>query len=262
MAAANPNTVVVLNTGDPVFMPWVDDVKAILEMWYPGQRGGPATANVLLGHVNPSGKLPGHLPGRIGSAAALAAGRSQLHGHHRSTAIARSTPARPQPGFISVTNHNYRTIDYTTNGIFVGYRWYDQNKVTPLFPFGHGLSYTKFSYSRLSVTPAADGGLDVSFRVHNVGNADGDEVAQVYIGPAGDAPAGSSSHRTRSPAFDRVSLKNGEKQDVTLHIAPRQLSYWSTDAHDWVVGTGTRTVSVGSSSRDIRLEADAVVAAP
>ncbi len=260
VAAANPNTIVVLNTGDPVFMPWVDDVKGVLEMWYPGQRGGPATANVLLGSVNPGGKLPVTFPDGSGTQPRW----PQDDPGCTDPSINGNCPLYPgkaQPGFVS-GNHSYRTIDYTQNGILVGYRWYDHHAVTPLFPFGHGLSYTKFNYSRLRVTPSADSGLDVSFRVHNVGETGGDEVAQIYIGPPGDQPAGVDFASRALVGFARVSLKNGAKQDVTVHIAPRQLSYWSVAEHDWVVGTGTRTIYVGASSRDTRLQADAVITSP
>jgi beta-glucosidase len=260
VADANPNTVVVLNTGDPVFMPWVDGVRAILEMWYPGQRGGPATANVLLGAINPGGKLPVTFPD--GSAARPR--WPQDDPGCTDTSINGNCPLYPgvaRPGFIS-GNHGYRTIDYTTNGIFVGYRWYDRHAVTPLFPFGHGLSYTKFDYSALRVSPSSDGGLDVSFRVRNIGQEDGDEVAQVYIGPPGDQPPEIDFAPKALVAFERVSLRKGEKQHLTLHVAPRQLSYWSTESDEWVVGGRTRTVFVGSSSRDVRLTAEAVVAAP
>jgi len=224
---ANPRSVVVLNTGDPVSMPWVDSAAAILQMWYPGQEGGWATADLLLGNANPGGKLPVTFP--------VSDDDTQVAGH-------------PEM---------YPGVDdeqYYSEGIFAGYRWYDAQGIEPLFPFGHGLSYTKFDYSKLSVSPTSDGGFDVTFRVHNVGNFDGDEVAQVYLGASSAVPSGVQMAEKALVAFRRVSLKNGEWQDVTLHVAPRWFSYWSADADEWVVAGGSREVLVGSSSGDLRLQ--------
>ncbi len=254
VAAANPNTVVVLNTGDPVWMPWANSVKAILEMWYPGQMGGVATANILLGTANPGGKLPVTFP-------ASATAFPQYDPNCNPSLITTNPPVDGncplypgvyKLGFLGLTNHSYKTIDFTTNGIFVGYRWYDKHDVTPLFAFGHGLSYTNFNYSKkLVVTPAADGGFDVKVTVRNVGPVDGDEVVQVYIG-AGKVPAGVQMAEKALVGFERVSLKRGQTQTITIHIAPRQLSYWSVDSHAWELATGFRTLMVGSASDDIR----------
>lgn len=224
---ANPRSAVVLNTGDPVSMPWVDDAEAILQMWYPGQEGGWATADLLLGNANPGGKLPVTFP--------VSDDDTQVAGH-----------PEMYPG---VDNE-----EYYSEGIFAGYRWYDAQDIEPLFPFGHGLSYTKFKYSKLDIAPADDGGFDVSFRVHNVGKKYGDEVAQVYIGPSSEVPGEVEMAEKALVAFERVSLKNGEWQDVMLHVAPRQLSYWNADTDEWIVAGGSREVFVGSSSRDIRLD--------
>jgi beta-glucosidase len=260
VAAANPNTVVVLNTGDPVFMPWVNQVKAILEMWYPGQMGGPATADLLLGNVDPGGKLPVTFPPD-------ATHFPQYDPNCNPAAISTNPPNDGNcplypgvytPGFIS-GNHSYKTIDYQTNGIFVGYRWYDKNNVTPLFPFGFGLSYTQFKYSKLSITPTNDGGFDVSFRVQNVGNYTGDEVPQVYVGPSSQVPAGVQQAVKKLVQFDRITLAPGHFQDVTLHVNAQSLSYWSTASNYWVVGAGNRPVMVGSSSRDIQLKGSVAV---
>jgi len=213
-------------------MPWIDSAAAVLEMWYPGQEGGWATADLLLGNANPGGKLPVTFP--------ISDDDTQVAGH-----------PEMYPG---VDNE-----EYYSEGIFVGYRWYDAQDIGPLFPFGHGLSYTKFKYSKLSVSPADDGGFDVSFRVHNVGNYDGDEVAQVYIGSSSQIPAGVQMAEKALVAFKRISLKNGEWQDVSLHVALRQLSYWSVDSDEWVVAGGPRAIFVGSSSRDIRLQGAAEI---
>jgi beta-glucosidase len=250
VAAVNPNTVVVLNTGDPVFMPWVKDVKSILEMWYPGQMGGPATADLLMGNANPGGKLPVTFP-------ADATHYPQYDPNCTDTSTNGNCPLYPgvaQTGFLGTDPHSYRTIDFTTNGIFVGYRWYDKHNVQPLFEFGHGLSYTKFKYSKLSINPASDGGFDINFRVQNVGNDAGAEVPQVYVGPSPDAPTRVQQAVKKLVQFDRIVLDPGHWQDVTLHVTQHELSYWSTTTNDWAVGTGKRTVYVGSSSRDIRLQ--------
>jgi beta-glucosidase len=135
----------------------------------------------------------------------------------------------------------------------MGYRWYDQNGVEPLFPFGFGLSYTTFDYSRLRAWPSRDGGLDVSFRVRNVGDVTATEVPQVYLGPSTQVPAGVQQVPRQLVQFDRVTLAPGRAADLTLHVASRQLSYWSTERQDWLVGAGDRTVYVGSSSLDLPL---------
>jgi beta-glucosidase len=180
-------------------MPWKDQVASILEMWYPGQEGGWATGDVLLGRVNPSGRLPVTFPRRIEDA--------------------------PPAG------------ETYTEGIAVGYRWYDQQKLEPLFPFGHGLSYTSFEYSNLVVA-----GQEVTFTLRNTGKTRGSEVPQLYLGP-----------KRSLAAFRRVELAPGATCRITIHIDQRAFSYWSTEKHDWVQLEGSRPVYVGASSRDIRL---------
>lgn len=251
VASANPNTIVVLNTGDPVLMPWADGVAAILEMWYPGQMGGIATANVLLGEVNPGGKLPVSFP-------VNGTTYPQYDPNCTDTSLNGNCPLYPgkaELGFLGETNHSYRTIDFTTNGIFVGYRWYDKQGVDPLFPFGHGLSYTQFKYSDMTVTPTDGGGIDVSFLVRNVGPMKGSEVPQVYVGPSSTVPDGVQQAEQKLVQFDRITLGSGQAAYMTLRVTARELSYWSADQHAWVLGTGTRAIYVGSSSRDIRLQA-------
>ncbi len=261
VAAVQPNTVVVLNTGDPVLMPWVNSVRAILQMWYPGQMGGVATANILVGTANPGGKLPVTFP-------ASATAYPQYDPNCNPLLITSNPPVDGncplypgvyKMGFLGLVNHGYKTVDMSANGIFVGYRWYDQHDVKPLFAFGHGLSYTEFNYSKkLVVTPTADGGYDVKVSVRNMGPMDGDEVIQVYLG-AGQAPAGVQMAEKALVGFERVSLKKGQTKEVTIHIAPRQLSYWSVDAHDWVKATGQRALLVGSGSDDIRAKSSVLV---
>jgi beta-glucosidase len=255
VAAANPNTIVVLNTGDPVLMPWIDQVAAVLEMWYPGELGGPATANVLRGRSNPGGKLPETFPASATAFPTYDPGCTD-------TSITGNCPLYPgvaMPGFVSGL-HGYRTITaMDVNGIFQGYRWYDEHHVAPLFPFGYGLSYTRFTFSNLSVAPSFDGGIDVRFRIRNVGSRRGAEVPQVYIGPSPDAPAGVQQAVHKLVGFDRVSLTPGQAATVTLHVPVRQLSYWSSAGQQWVLGTGARQILVGSSSRDLPLQATTTI---
>ena len=212
VAAVNTRTVVVLNTGGPAAMPWKDRVRAILETWYPGQEGGWATARLLLGRANPSGKLPVSFPARL-------------------------EDAPP------------RTPVYS-EGISVGYRWYDARGIEPLFPFGHGLSYTRFVYSGVAVK-RAPGGVDVAFTVRNAGPRKGAELAQVYLGPPEGAPVEMAPQSLAAVA--RLELAPGQSRRVTAHLDIRALSYWSAEKHAWVVAAGGRTLHVGSSSRDIRL---------
>lgn len=231
VAAANPNTIVVLNTGGPISMPWRDKVRAVLEMWYPGQEGGWATADILLGKVNPGGKLPITFPAKASDTPALA-------------------PGHPER-FDGV---NERVV--YSEGIFVGYRHYDQNRIAPLYPFGYGLSYTSFSYSGLKVAPAGDG-IDVSFAVKNTGRVAGAEIPQVYIGPPSRPPVPMAPKALAG--FSRIELQPGEARTVSVHIPRRQLSYWSVERHDWQIAGGRRPIYVGASSRDIRLAGAAVV---
>jgi len=230
VAAVNPNTIVVLNTSQPVALPWIDKVKAVLEMWWPGDEGGWSTANLLAGKASPAGRLP------------------VTWGKHLEDYPA-TDPKHPERSFKGVDG---RTV--YTEGVNVGYRWFDKEKIAPLFAFGHGLSYTTFAYSGLKVEKASDGGLDVSVAIKNTGNVDSDEVPQVYLGAPTEIPAGVQFTVRSLVAFDRIHLAAGEARTATLHVAPRQLQYWSTKEGKWVTATGKRTVSVGASSRDLRLE--------
>lgn len=261
VAAANPRTIVVLNTGDPVVMPWVADVAAVLEMWYPGQRGGPATARVLLGEVNPGGKLPMTFPADPTRIPTFGADCNP-------GAISTTPPADGNcplypgvflPGFVTGP-HGYKTIDFTTNGISQGYRWYDRFEIEPLFSFGHGLSYTQFQYTDLDVDDARSGGLDVSFVVRNVGHRTGSEVPQVYVGAPSHATPGVDFAVKQLAGFTRVVLRPGQATRVTVRLDRRDLAYWSVVQHDWVLAGGRRAIFVGASSRDIRLRSEARVA--
>jgi len=230
VARANPRTVVVLQTGNAVLMPWIGDVSAVLETWYPGQDGGDATAALLLGQANPGGKLPVTFP--------------------REASDAPTADSTRYPG---VDGH----AAYS-EGIFVGYRWYDAHDIAPLFPFGHGLSYTTFQYEDLDVRPSGDG-LAVSFTVRNTGTRPGTEVAQVYLGAVPDPPAPMAVKSLAG--FRRVELAAGESRRLRVHVDGRSLSYWSVAEHRWRRAIGVRPVLVGSSSRDIRLRGSADVGA-
>ena len=227
----NPNTIVVLNNSQPIALPWLDKVKAVLEMWYPGDGGGVATANVLLGRDSPAGRLPFTWAERL----------DQYVSHD---------PAHPERSSDGVDGKTT-----FSEGIFVGYRWFDAQKIEPLFPFGFGLSYTTFEYSGLKVENAEDGGLDVKFRLRNTGTVASDEVPQVYL-DAPEKPQGCAQFAVRAlVAFDRVHLNAGETKALTLHVPSRLLEYWSTKANRWVRTAGPRKLQVGASSRDLRQEA-------
>jgi beta-glucosidase len=251
IAAANPNTIVVLNTGDPVAMPWLAQVRAVLQMWYTGDEGGWAAANLLLGRVTPAGRLPFSWPRRL----------------EDTLAHDRAHPERSSAGVDGKTSYS--------EGLFVGYRWFDHQRVEPLYPFGYGLSYTRFEYRSLQLTPTAHGGLDVAFTISNAGPVRGDEVPQVYLTAPDRAPLdGAPSDAAPSDAaavngaddgaqfalrslvaFDRITLAAGQSRRVVLHVPLRRLQYWSEAAHGWRLAEGARAIEVGASSRDIRLTA-------
>jgi beta-glucosidase len=218
VATANPRTIVVIESGNPILMPWKDKVAAIVAAWYPGEAGGRAVANVLFGKVNPSGKLPFTFPVRD-----------------------EDTPTWAGTGILSKDPVYSEKLD-------IGYRWYDAKKIAPLFEFGYGLSYTHFTYSNLSVTRDADHTLHLSFSVKNDGALAGAEVPQVYLGVdyAGEPPL-------RLGGWSKINLKPGELQQVNITVSPRTQSIWDTSANDWRVIPDT-VVYVGSSSRDIRLK--------
>lgn len=230
VAAVNPNTIVVLNVSQPVAMPWIDKVKAVLQMWWPGDEGGWATARLLLGKSSPAGRLPMTWGKRLEDYPA-------------------TDPQHPER---SHTGVNGKTV--YSEGVDVGYRWFDRQKIEPLYAFGHGLSYTRFEYSNLRVAKCGDGGLDVAVTIRNTGAVESDEVPQVYIGAPQTIPAGVQIPLRTFAAFDRIHLLPGASQRVTLHVQPRQLQYWSTASNGWVMAHGARVVAVGASSIDVRLQ--------
>jgi beta-glucosidase len=219
VAAANPNTVVVVTSGSAVRMPWAGSVRGIIESWYPGQEFGTAIAALLYGDVNPSGKLPVTFPASLADVAARTAAQ--------------------WPG----TNN---TVQYS-EGIDVGYRWYDRQNITPAFPFGFGLSYTTFGYANLAVgAPDAAGNVAVSFDVTNTGTRAGAEAAQVYV--AQPAVTGEPPKNLRG--FAKVSLAPGQTQRVSVTLDARSFQHWNNGA--WTTTAGSQ-ILVGASSRDIRL---------
>ena len=232
IAAVNPNTIVVLNTSQPVALPWAGKVKAILQMWWPGDEGGWATAKLLLGRANPAGRLP------VTWAKTL-------------QDYAPGDPRHPERSSVGVGGKTA-----FSEGLDVGYRWFDRQGVAPLYPFGHGLSYTTFTYSALSVAKAADGGLDVRVAIRNTGGVAGDEVPQVYLSAPANGPTGMVFPVRKLVAFDRVSLAAGQARTIRLHVPLRQLQSWSATEHRWVKPPGTRTISVGASSRDLRVRTE------
>ncbi len=232
VAAANPNTVVVLNISQPIAMPWLDQVKGVLVTWWTGDKGGEATADLLTGRVSPGGRLPFTWGKRLADYPA-------------------SDPAHPErsaEGVGGVTTYS--------EGVDVGYRWFERKVIEPLYPFGYGLSYTRFDYSGLSIHPSADHGLDVAFTVRNVGSVAGDDSPQVYLSaPAGGAP-GAAFPLKALAGFSRLSLKPGRAQTVSIHLPPRRFEYWSSADHAWRRADGARTLWVGPSSKDLPLSAD------
>ena len=219
VAAANPNTVVVVNSGSAVTMPWAGPVRGIIESWYPGQEYGNALASLLFGDVNPSGKLPVTFPASLAD-------------------VPAHTTAQ-WPG-------QNGTVQYS-EGIDVGYRWYDRHTITPLFPFGFGLSYTTFGYANLTVgTPDTAGNVAVSFDVTNTGTRAGSEVAQVYVGQ----PAATGEPPKNLRGFAKVTLNPGQTQRVTVTLDARSFQSWTAG---WSTAAGSNQILVGASSRDIRL---------
>lgn len=228
IAAVNPNTIVVLNVSQPVAMPWLGKVKAVLQMWWPGDEGGWATADLLAGKVSPAGRLPFTWAKELTDYAPL----DPKH------------PERTAKGIDGKTTYS--------EGVNVGYRWFDKEGIEPLFPFGFGLSYSHFEYSGLKTTLVPDG-LEVKFRVKNAGAVESDEVPQVYLGKPEQKQAGDFPLHALV-GFDRIALKPGETKDVTIVVPKRRLEYWNTGANKWTLAEGERAVLVGKSSRDLPLK--------
>jgi beta-glucosidase len=222
VAAANPKTVVVLETGGPATMPWLGQVRAVLEAWYPGTELGNAIAGVLFGDANPSGHLPITFP--------------------------KSEADLPTAGSPAQQSDTSPELDYS-EGLKIGYRWYDSQGIAPLFPFGFGLSYTTFGYSGLKVSGSPRTGATVTFTVENTGSRSGADVAQVYVG----FPAAADEPPRQLKGYKRVQLAPGGSQTVTVSLDRRAFSYWDSSFRSWNVAPGCYTVRVGDSSRTLPL---------
>jgi beta-glucosidase len=223
VAAANPNTIIVLETGNPVAMPWRDHARAIVQAWYPGQAGGQAIAEVLAGTINPSGRLPLTFPADL-----------------------TQTPRPDLPG-LGTAWGTPTTIRYD-EGAEVGYRWFAQTGETPLYPFGHGLSFTSFAYRALEAS--GDETITATFTVANTGSREGADTAQVYLTEA------AGEKRMRLLGFERVSLKPGESKRVTVTADPRLLGRFDESAGRWRLTAGSYKIAIGKSAGDLSLHAE------
>ena len=225
VAAANKNTIVILNTGSPIAMPWLDKVAAVVQAWYPGQECGHAIADVLFGDVNPAGKLTETFPLRL----------------------------QDNPAYINYPGENGQV--HYGEGIFVGYRYYEKKLIEPLFPFGFGLSYTTFSYDKLSLSAREikpDESLSASIEITNTGQRAGQEVVQLYVR---DKAASVQRPEKELKAFAKVHLEPGESRTVTLTIGRDALAYYDVSKHAWMAEAGEFEILIGSSSRDIHTTA-------
>ncbi len=221
--AVNPKVVVVTTTGAAVAMPWLDKVPAVLHAWFPGQEAGTAMADVLLGEVSPSGKLPVTFPKRL----------------------------EDEPSFGNYPGKN-GVVEYQES-ILVGYRWYDTRRIEPLFPFGHGLSYTSFGYSDLLLTPwNAQEGITVTLKVTNTGARRGAEAVQIYV-HAPQTPVLRPEQELRG--FAKVDLAPGEEREIKVKLPARAFAYYDAQAGGWQIPPGTYEIRASSSSRDTRLRA-------
>jgi beta-glucosidase len=224
VATANPNTIVVLETGNPVSMPWRDKVKAIVEAWYPDQAGGQAIAEVLVGRVNPSGRLPVTFPADLDQ-----------------------TPRPELPG-MGTPWGTPTTIEYN-EGADVGYRWLAKTGATPLYAFGHGLSYTTFSYADLAVQVGDT--VTATFTVTNRGDRAGADVPQLYLTEA------AGDERLRLLGFERLELQPGESRQVTITADPRLLARYDSNAGQWRITEGAHKITLGKSADDLVHTAEA-----
>ncbi len=230
VAEANPHTIVVIESGGALVMPWLSSVSAVLEAWYPGQRGGQAIANILFGNVNPSGKLPITFPARVADL--------------------------PHPTIATPPDSTTPFPVVYSEGFNVGYKWYDVNNFVPLFPFGFGLSYTTFSFTNPSLAnnlTLRDPNFQVTFDLTNTGSVAGAEVAQVYLG----LPPSTGEPPRRLVAWRKVSLPPGARQNVTIEVdeddSAHPLSYWDVNFSTWMVAPGSYTVYLGNSSSKANL---------
>ncbi len=224
VAAVNPHTVVVLNNGGPVAMPWINQVNAVLDAWLPGQEGPRAIADVLFGKVNPSGKLPVSFPKRL----------------------------QDNPAYLYFPG---KRVAHYGEGIFIGYRYYDKKEIEPLFPFGYGLSYTQFEYRNLHVTKKSKLSDDITVQVDikNVGERAGAEVVELYVG---DQDCREACPVRELKAFSKPMLQPGESRTLSFVLTPRDFSHYDIHANEWQEEEGEFEIGVGDSSRDLKLKAN------
>ncbi len=237
VAAANPHTVVVIESGSPITMPWVDQVSAVLEVWYGGSRGAEAVTNIIFGDVNPSAKLPLTFP------------KSEADLPH-------PTIVKPPKVTTEADHKGWKRIAAGLpafqvtydEGVKVGYKWYDAENKAVLFPFGYGLSYTTYSYSNLKVTPGKN--PCASFTVTNTGNRAGAEIAEVYA----SLPAAAAEPPKRLVGWRKVTLNAGESKEVAVEIDPKYLSIFNVEQNAWQLIPGEYNFMVGGSSLDLPLK--------
>jgi beta-glucosidase len=241
VAAANPHTIVVIESGDPVLTPWASSVNAIVEAWYPGIRGGEALASLLFGKTNFSGKLAITFPA------------SDADLPHASVFAPPGKKPGPIDGLLGPKPPFPAVYD---EGLKVGYKWFDAEKKKPAYPFGFGLSYTSFAYSNLKATGGA--GSEVSFAVRNTGKRAGQEVAQVYL----SLPVAAGEPPKRLIGWEKVELQPGESKTVTLKIDPLYLSIFDAATDHWTIVLGEYKVMAGSSSADLPLAATITLKGP
>jgi len=235
VAGANLRTVVVLETGAPVLTPWRSSIAALLEAWYPGEDGGTAIAQLLFGDANPSGKLPATFPQQEGDIPTAAGGPEQYPGVIDPT----DGTCFVQTTFVPCPFSRERYSE----GVLVGYRWYDANGIEPAYPFGFGLSYTTFRYGGLHISPAGDG-VSVSFDVTNSGKRAGADVAQVYVGD----PSSTGEPPRQLKGFRKVPLQPGQTKRVQVSLPEVSFAHWKSRADTWAVSAGDYTLYVGNSS--------------
>jgi beta-glucosidase len=225
VAAANPNTVVVIDAGAPISMPWLTSVKSVLDAWYPGVENGNAIADLIYGVADPSGHLPQTFPRSLAD-------------------MPTKTPIQ-YPGVTDA--HGVPQVKYT-EGLFIGYRYFQAHHVTPLFPFGFGLSYTTFRFSRLSVVQRG-AGAQVSYTITNTGTRPGADVGQVYVA----FPRGLGEPPEQLKAFQKTFLEPGSSRRVVIELGSRAFSWWRSAKQRWVQSGGCYGISVGDSSASLPL---------
>lgn len=245
VTSLNANTIVVINSGSGIRMTsWNDKANAIIYSWYPGQNGFVALAEILTGKTNPSGKLPMTIEKDFKDAPA--------YGYMKGEPFYTGWNDEGEKA------HPVYDVEYKES-ILVGYRWYDAKGIEPLYPFGHGLSYTCFDYSDLTITPVTNGEsgeYDVTVKVKNIGSVDGAEVVQLYVQ---DTEASVLRPEKELKGFDKVMIKAGETANIKLHLTRKDLSFYDTTSKQWVAEPGAFNILVGRSSRDIRVKSEIIL---